>query len=177
MRTFVLRASVALLGIAFAVPAFAANGSVSSSAEVASSADLACMSAAVDARESATINARATYHASIMAALNVRRDALRVAYTIANNNDRRAAITAAVRAYATVVADARAKFSADVKAAWSAFGTARVNCHIDDQDVLRVKMKKDDRESHDRGLHLGWLMGRMHSKAWINGSVKLDLSN
>ena len=180
MRPLLASAATILLGMSLAVPALAEHSSVqvSASAGVATSADLACMSAAVDTRESAVITARTNFNAKIMAALEARRAALKTAYTIANNADRRVAIDAAITAYAKAAAEARAKFKADVKAAWNVFALSKANCHIDQNASAGVSVRvHDDDDKENRGLHLGWLKGKMHSKAWINGHVKLDLND
>jgi hypothetical protein len=144
------------------------------------------MSAAVDVRESATINARTTFNASIMAALNIRRTALQAAFTIANNNDRQVAIDAALKAYATAAANARAKHKTDVNAAWNAFATAKVNCHIAVDQMTSRKVRgeqDDDNDRKDRGLHLGWIKNAVKAnvqakiQGWTSGHAHMDLSN
>lgn len=208
MSKFTTAAAVTLLSAALAAPAFAQMSSSTSSMSTgtASSIDLACMSAAIDARESAVVTARAKYHASIMAALNTRHAALKAALTLANNNDRMVAMQAAWKSYVTATEKARAQFAIDVKAAWSVFATAKVNCHIDGDDADRPAApkkgergnKKDDREN--RGWHLGWFKGWLRNgagakagadvdsdasvkasthtdtKVKVNGGLKLDLS-
>ena len=124
-----------------------------------------------------------------MAALQVRRDALKAAFTIANNKDRAVAIEAALKAYATAAATARAKFKADVKAAWAVFATATVNCRIpsDRKDSRNKNGEHDDRDDDDdngrdkgdrkdNGLHLGWLKN-VNVKSWFSGKAKMDLKN
>ena len=184
MRSFSLRTAAAVMAMAIALPAFAQTSSSSSTAstDVASSADLACMSAAVDARESASITARTTFNASIMAALQTRRDSLHAAYAIANNHDRMVAIQAALNVYAKAIATARAKYKADINAAWSTFATARVNCHID-QDTKVSKSEHEDTNHHDRsdhdnrGLHLGWIKQMTKANASMNASVNASLKS
>lgn len=177
MKKF-LAATAVLLSTALAAPAFAQT-TVNQSATVASSADLACMSAAVEARENAVLSARTSYNAGILAAITARKVSLQAAYTIANNNDRRVAIKAALNAYATAHATARATFKTGIKAAWSAYATARINCRIDvDMDKPGKHLGRDrdrDDDDHDRGLHLGQLK-KANVKAGANGSAKLDLS-
>ena len=179
MRTLIKAAAAVLLSTMLAIPAFAqgSSSSASVSAGMATSADLACMSAAIETRENATISARTTFNASIMAALQTRRDALKAAFTIADNHDRTVAIEAALKAYATAAANARAKFKADVKAAWDAFATAKVNCHIpsDHSDSRNNNDDGKDREHHDRGLHLGWLKNGVNGKAWFSGTLHMDM--
>lgn len=176
MRTLTTATAAALASIALALPVLAQAASVSVTTGTASSTDLACMSAAVETRENALISARTTFNASVVAALQTRRDALKAAYTIADNTNRRVAIEAAIRAYVKATADARAKFSADVKASWHAFMTARVACHIDQGASVNVRARTMESEHIDRGLHLGWMKAGVHSKAWMNGHVKQDLS-
>ncbi len=173
MKNFALSAAV-LLSTIIAVPAFAqssVSSSVNGSTSVASSADLACMSAAIDAREASLISARTNFNASVLTAIQTRRTSLKAAFTIANHHDRQVAIHAAMKAYSEAIAKARAQFMLDVNAAWKTFATARLACHIDtdrDGDSKLPKPVKDD-DRADRGLHLGWL------KDAIKKEMKLDV--
>ena len=188
MKKF-LSAVAVMLSAATVAPAFAQSASSSSSSSsstgVASSADLACMSAAIEARENAVITARADFHAKIMTALTARRDALKAAFTISNNNDRRLAINAAYRAFVKAVAEAKASYKVSVQAAWTAFVTASADCHIEADRPLKLKKDRDDHEKENKGKHLGWMRPRNpHSSTDVNASMnasvkanaKLDLS-
>lgn len=178
MKKLVLGTAVFLSTI-LAIPAFAqgsAPANVQASASVASSADLACMSAAIDAREASLISARENFNADIVTALQTRRTSLKAAFTIANHHDRQVAVHAAVKAYSDSIAKARAQFSVDVKAAWKTFATARVACHIDadrDGDNKRPKPVKAGKDG--RGLHLGWLKQMMNSDTRINARFHSDV--
>lgn len=152
------------LSASMVTPAFAQGSSTSADVTVtagtASSADLACMSAAINARETASINARTTFNASISAALTARQSALVAAYGIADNEDRYAAVTAAWDAYFKATADARATFKSSVKTANETFVSASANCHID-SDFTFVHHDKDGKKGN-HGLHLGWLKNGKH---------------
>lgn len=183
----------AVLSSGFLTPAYAQSSaasstsvSSSSSSSVAANADLACMSAAIDARETAIINARTTFNASVMAALNTRREKLKAAYTIANDGERRVAINAAWDAFAKAVADARAAYRTSVQASWKTFVQASVNCHIaPDRGVKYHRTNDDDNDGRkDRGLHLGWfkkvmkkaMKQQVNVDATAKSSAEIDLS-
>lgn len=145
------------LSAAITTPAFAQGPVVDAQVQVtagtATSADLACMSAAVTARETATIDARADLQASLSAAAAVRKSALIEAYTIADNQDRAAAIVAAWSAYVRTSADAYLDYRASVKEANEAFVEASADCNIDSDVQITRHTKEAD---GDRGWHKGW---------------------
>ncbi len=161
MKKFIAATGV-LLSAALVTPAFAQNDkdvNVSVSGGTATSADLACMSAAVNTRETATVNATAALSASVSAALHTRQTALASAFAIADNNARSAAVMAAWDAYFEATAKAFAKYKTDVKAANDTFATASANCHIDsDHKIIKKKYKGD------RGWHNGWFKNKMKDR-------------
>ncbi|TSC58295.1 MAG: hypothetical protein Greene041619_726 [Candidatus Peregrinibacteria bacterium Greene0416_19] len=186
-------AAAALLGSSFVAPALADNAFVSSSGEVAASADLACLSTSVDARESAVINARAAFHAGIMTALTARRDALKAALTITNNKDRQVAFRAAWDAFLKTSARAREQYKTDIKAAWKVFfdASAKCNLSLDRGDKKAMKEKERGKDRHedddddskearrdhkDRGLHLGQWRKALGGSASVKAGTKIDLS-
>jgi hypothetical protein len=161
MKKFIAATGV-LLSAALVTPAFAQNDKnvdVSVTGGTATSADLACMSAAVNARETATVNASAALSVSVSAALTARQSALASAFTIADNNARSTAIMAAWDAYFTATAKAFAKYKTDVKTSNDTFATASANCHIDtDHKVIKKKYKGN------RGWHHGWYKNNMKDR-------------
>jgi len=154
MKKFI--AAVALLvttGITFpAMAQVSSSSSSNSSSSVAVSADLVCLSAAVEVRENAIISARSKFSAAIIVALQTRRDALRAALAITDNHERKTAIVAVWKVYRDVVIKARAQYKADVKAAWNVYATARVACHFDDEGTPNPsrmpKPRDDDNNKH-----------------------------
>ena len=153
MKKFI--AAVALLvttGITFPAMAQVSSSSSSSSSSVAVSADLVCLSAAVDVRENAIISARSKFNAAIIVALQTRRDAFKAALTITDNHDRQTAIVAVWKAYRDASIKARAQYKADVKAAWKVYATARTACHVDDLGMPNPpklpKQWDDDKNEH-----------------------------
>ena len=168
-----------LMAATLAGPAFAEDNHMSSSSSstatidtsVASSADLACMSAAVDAREGAVLTARADLNAKIIAALTTRRASLKAAYTISSNADRKVAIKAALTVFAKSISDARAKYKADTKAAWTVFMTASKACNIN----ADVRVKSESKDDHDNGRHLGQLKKQLKNGFSVNSNGKVDI--
>jgi hypothetical protein len=139
--------------------------------QVASSADLTCMGTAVDVREGAVLTARTNFNAKIIAALTARRASLKTAYTIANNNDRKVAIKAALNVFAKANADARAQYKTDTKAAWKVFADSSKKCHVD----ADVRVKDEAKEDHDNGHHWGQLKKQVKNGFDVNANGKLDL--
>ncbi|MBI5794635.1 hypothetical protein HZA87_06195 [Candidatus Uhrbacteria bacterium] len=178
-------AAALVLSGAVLTPAFAqssASSSAGSSSSVTASVDLACMSAAIEARENAVISARTTFHAAIMAALNTRKDALKAAFTISNDHDRQVAINAAWDAFMKAVVNARAKYKTDINAAWTAFFTASVNCKVapDRGPVMKNKDKDHDdkdKKNGNRGLHLGWFRKALRLGTSADADAKVKVNN
>lgn len=175
MNKFIAASAALLMSFSLAVPAFANDSatSVTTSADttVASVTDLACMAAAVDAREAAVITARTNFDAKIIAALNTRRASLKTAYTIGNNADRKVAVKAAMTAFAKSVADARTQYKTDVKASWKVFTDATKNCNVD----ATVRVKSESEHDNDHGKHLGQLKNKIKNEFNANANGKLDL--
>ena len=181
--------SAAILGSsAFVSPAFSQGTGTGSTGAAAASVDLACMSAAIDVRESAIITARTNFHTKIMTALSTRREGLKAVFAIANNADRKVAIKTAWKVFAKAIADARVQYKVEVQAAWNVYTEASGKCKItpdrggsnndnDDDD--------DDDGKKNRGLHLGQLFNRVFRnekkrkvdvKANAKAGARMDLS-
>ncbi len=180
MKKFLATTAV-LLSATLVAPAFAENSvgvntntTVSTDTQVASSADLACMGTAVDAREVAVILARESFDTKIVVALKARRESLKVAFTIANNADRKVAIKTALNVFAKASVEARAQYRLDVKAAWKTFAEASKKCHVD----ADVRVKDESKDDHDKGRHLGQLKKQVKNGFGVNnhGKVDMDLS-
>ncbi len=172
MRKLALSTAIALTSALVAMPAFAETSSnASASAQVTSSADLACMSAAVDVRETALINAQTSFNGSILSARQTLRTSLMAAFTISNNKDRRVAIKAAWKVYVDAAVKARKQFTTSMNAAWKAYATATVNCRVD------VNNDSDDNDKDDRRNNRGWLkdMLKNNAKADIKVHAKSGL--
>ncbi len=173
MNKFIAASISLLMSGALINPAFAENSgtTVTTDTSVASSADLACMGSAVDARESVVLTARTDFNAKIIAALTARRASLKVAFTIAKNADRKVAIKAAQTVFAKAVADARSQYRTEVKAASKTFVEAMKKCNVD----AGVRIKTETRNDHDNGRHLGQLKKKVKNGFRVNGEGKADL--
>jgi hypothetical protein len=171
--------------LALSAPALAQNDTAAATtsvdataaAEVTAQADLSCMGTAVIAREDAVIAARTSFNANIMTAMNVRRDGLKNAYTIANAADRRAAIKNVWRTFNDSMTKARTSYRTSVNAAWKTFMEASAKCGStvtnDDRGGKREKEKK---EKSNRGHHWGQLKNSFSSELNVNGDARVDLS-
>ena len=179
MRTATSAVLTLLMAGTLAAPAFAEEmtTSVRTDTTVASQSDLACMGNAVDAREAAVLTARTDFNARIIAALTVRRAALKAAFTISNNNDRRVAIKSTWDSFSKASVSARAQYKTDIKTDWKIFTDAVKACHVD-ADV-RVKSESDhDNDHENRDFHLGQIKKQVKNAfdASVKGSAKIDLS-
>ena len=187
MKKLIAATAAALLLNGAALPAFAeSSASSASTTTVTASADLACMSAAIDVRDSAVISARATFNAAIMAALNTRKDSLKAAFLINNDQNRHVAVKAAWDAFLKATVNARAAYKASVQASWTAFYTASVKCnvapdrgHIMKNKDASNKKDNDDKKNGNRGLHLGWFKKalRIGTSADANANAKVNVDN
>ena len=93
-----------------------------------SSANLACASTAVQARESALISAWSKFSTSVTTVLTNRKSALLTAWSLTDTNARRKAIKDAWTTSRKDHKNATIAYKADQKSAWSAFNTASVAC-------------------------------------------------
>lgn len=174
MNKLIAAAAALMMSATMAAPAFAENAmTVTTDTSVASTADLTCMGNAVDVREGAVLTARTNYNAKVIAAITTRRASLKAAYTIANNNDRRVALKAAVDVYVKAMADARAQYRTDTKAAWKTFNDSIKACNLS-ADV-RVKSETEHENNKDKGRHLGQLKKKIHNAFNVNAHGKADL--
>ncbi len=194
MKKF-LATSAVLLSIACATPAFAETISTtaSGSTTVTSHADLACMSTAVDARESAVISARTTFNANMLTALNTRRSALQAAYTIANNHDRQVAMKAAWNAYLLSSKTAHTQYQTSTQATWKTFVTSIKLCnvlpnqnhtnsgaHLGNTETIKLRQESRQEARMNNGLHLGLIkkMQEKHNESDVEAKTgaRIDLS-
>lgn len=83
--------------------------------------DRACVSAAVETRETALADAWDTLHEDVAEALESRKSALVAAWLVENNVERGKTIKKAWSEWKTDKKEAQAEFRADRKAAWEAF--------------------------------------------------------
>lgn len=173
MNKLIAAAAALMMSATMAAPAFAEDVNVTTDTSVASSADLTCMGNAVDVREGAVLTARTSYNTKVIAAITTRRASLKAAYLIANNNDRRVALKAAVDVYVKAMADARAQYRTDTKAAWKTFNDSIKACNLS-ADV-RVKTETDHDNDKDKGRHLGQLKKKIHNAFNVNAHGKADL--
>ncbi len=173
MNKLIAAAAALMMSASLAAPAFAEDVAVTTDTSVASSADLTCMGNAVDVREGAVLTARTNYNAKVIAAITTRRASLKAAYLIANNNDRRIALKAAVDVYVKAMADARASYRTDTKAAWKTFNDAIKACNL--SAGVRVKAETDRDNDKDRGRHLGQLKKKVQNAFNVNAHGKADL--
>jgi hypothetical protein len=88
----------------------------------------ACVSAAVDKRDTALISALGTFHTSVSAALTVRKDALKAAWVLTDVSAREAAVKAAWKAFGTSAREAKHAFRTAKKTAWKTFKTEARAC-------------------------------------------------
>jgi hypothetical protein len=82
---------------------------------------VSCVISAVDKRDTAIIAAFDTYTSAARSALTVRKDALKVAWAIADTSQRKTAIRAAHKTYRSSVMTARNNFKNAKKTAWKQF--------------------------------------------------------
>lgn len=105
------------------------NGDNGSSTQMASPADLACMTAALDKRETAVQAGFDAYYTAAKAALGARKTALDAAWSLADNHARKDALKAAWKGYKTALRDARKTFNNGRKSAWKIFAGESMLCH------------------------------------------------
>jgi phage-related protein len=175
-----LAASMATLMTVAAVPAFAQNSSATASASATTSVStsltaeqLTCIGAAVNARETAAISARTTFHASILAALTARQTGLKNAFTIANNADRQVAITTTMKAFTKATMDARKAYKTSLEASFKTFKDSSTQCNL---PAGSDRGEKKGMGKLMRGLmkgHMGFGMG--HEDGGGDASIDLGL--
>lgn len=99
-------------------------------ATVLTDEEIACVQAAVGARETALQEDVTTFQTTWNAALSTRATALQAAWALTTKKERRDAIKAAWTAYKTSFNTARKTFNTDVKADWKAFRVAVKACSL-----------------------------------------------
>lgn len=92
--------------------------------------DPACMSSAVDKRDTAIIADLDTKNAALKTALETRRTALKAAWALTDADDRFQALKDAWKAYASSVKEAVRTFKTAKKDAWSQYHQDRLDCQI-----------------------------------------------
>jgi hypothetical protein len=119
--------SVSMLALS-AAPAFAETTATVTAAPVRKTVDLACMVAAVDAREVALQTAFTTFGTAQTAALTTRASALHTAWGMTDAKARRTALKTAWNTYRTSHRAAVSAHRTAHNSAWSAFRTAAKTC-------------------------------------------------
>lgn len=89
---------------------------------------VACVQAAVEARDTAVIAAMDTFSSSVKTALTARKDALKAGWALPTLKDVRAALKIAWAAYVKSFREARQTLKDDKKTAWDAFKSALKSC-------------------------------------------------
>lgn len=90
--------------------------------------DSACMQAAVDKRETAIIAGVDAYSATVRLALSARKDALKVAWGIADAKERRMVLKKVWKDFKVTSEKARKDFKLAKRAAWDQFNRDRKAC-------------------------------------------------
>lgn len=96
--------------------------------------DTACMSTAVDTRDTAVISAEASLHTAWSAALATRKDSLKTAWALSDTTARRQAIRAAWKAYRTSRSAAWKAWTTGRNGAWKTWSTDRKACGASSTD-------------------------------------------
>ncbi len=124
-----------------AAPAFAVgvNSSVRSSAAARVQVDGACMSSAVDKRDTAVIAAFDTFTASVKAALTKRKDDLKAAWALTDATARKTALRTAWQNFTKSHKSARDAYRVARQAAWKQFKTDSKTCKGNASDEGNVE--------------------------------------
>ncbi len=93
-----------------------------------STVPIACVSAAVDARERAIVSAETTFTSALNTAYSTRASALHSAYAESRTEAIRSAVNTAWKAFTTATRDAQKKWKEGQNAAWKQFNTALRTC-------------------------------------------------
>lgn len=120
-----------VIACSMAVPAFAETTTGTNSSlkmERSQTVDGACMSSAVDKRDTALIAAFDTFSAAVKSAYTTRKDALKAAWLITDVTQRRAALKTAWEAFRKSQKAAREAFRKSKQAAWKQFKTDAKAC-------------------------------------------------
>lgn len=123
----------AAIALSIAAPAFAQQAGASSSSRPMKY-DGACMSAAVDKRETAIITAFDTFSASMKTALTARKDALKTGWTQTTTDTRKSSLKTAWQAFQQSQKSARETFRKSRQAAWKQFRTDAKTCKANPAD-------------------------------------------
>jgi hypothetical protein len=120
-------ASVAI-ALSIVAPAFAESDAASSSSSRPVKYDGACMSSAVDKRDTAVVTAFDTFSASLKTALTTRKDALKAGWSQTSTDARKSALKAAWQTFQQSQKSAREAFRKSKQAAWKQFKTDAKTC-------------------------------------------------
>ncbi len=89
-----------------------------------------CISTAIDVRETAVITNQTTFNASLLTALNTRKEALKSAWLKTEKKERISARDAAWKAFKDAHKSARTTLESSNKTAWSTFRTSEKSCGV-----------------------------------------------
>lgn len=146
LRTFAAAALSTAVAMSMAVPAFAMEsntGSSSSARMERKQVDGACMSSAVDKRDTAIVTAFDAFAASTKTALTTRKDALKAAWALTDTAQRQTALKAAWKTFTTSHKSAREAFRTAKKAAHQQFRTDAKTCKGNTSEEGNVEMSSD----------------------------------
>lgn len=101
---------------------------------VAATMDGACVSAAVDKRDTALISLFSAFNTSVSTALTTRKDALKAAWLLTETSAREAALKAAWKAFNMTIRSARQTFKTAKKTAWETFKSEARACGTSSAD-------------------------------------------
>ena len=130
MKRLTAAVAATVIAASVALPAFAEGTSVSAGMNVKAdkTVDVACVQAAVDAREQSIMSAWVSYNTSMTAAFSTRALALHAAWGMTDASARKTAIKAAWSAFAASRKSAMQAHKTAKQAAWKTFRTAAKSC-------------------------------------------------
>lgn len=104
----------------------------------------ACSQAAIEVRDNSIGAARTTYNVAMAAALSARKEAEKSAVAIADDDEKRGAIKAAVDQYKQSVTTAQDTLTKARKDAWNAFETNTNKCRDTTKEMRKGSAAKSD---------------------------------
>ena len=121
--------SLTLVGLLLLTPvAFAQTPGSATTTPPSATAKIACVGAAVNAREAAIDSAMTTYTGALNAAYGARAAALKTAYTLTTLKDVRAAVKVAWSDFSKAMRSAQGAWKTSRMGAWTAYRQAAVAC-------------------------------------------------